>query len=486
MGSFREYESYDAVGLAELVARGDVRPQELLDEAIERMERRNPAINAVVIPMLDEAAAALRGGTPAGVLGGVPFLLKDLTLETAGVRTTHGSQLFAAHVAERDSELVRRYRRAGLVTFGKTHSSEFGVTTSSESRLFGNTRNPWDGALSAGGSSGGAAAAVAAGIVPAANASDGGGSIRVPASCCGLVGLKPTRARVPMGPALAENWAGMSSIHAVSRSVRDTAVLLDATCGPAVGDPYMAPAPAGPFQAEVGRAPGRLRIAVQSVTFAGAELHPDCKAAVEDAAGLCRELGHEVRDVRVDLAGEALPAASLAVIGTCVRTAVEDRLRLLGRALAADDLEPNTALLVEMARQVTAADYVRATRELHHAGRRVAAFFESADLLLTPTMPDPPRRLGELSLSNPDVVGFQSNVQRSIAFTSLFNASGTPAVSLPLFWTAAEVPIGVQFAGRFGDEATLLRLAGQLEQARPWFARRPPLADRVGGASGRA
>lgn len=469
-----EYEGYDGVGLAELVSSGRVDAETLLRAAIERVERHNPTLNAVVIPMLDEARATLAAGAPTGPFCGVPFLLKDLHAHYAGVRTTNGSQLFADFVPDHDSEITARYKRAGLVIFGKSASPEFGLTTTTESRLFGQTRNPWNHARTAGGSSGGAAAAVCAGILPCANASDGGGSIRIPASCCGLFGLKPTRARTPMGPDVGEGWSGMSCVHAVTRTVRDSAALLDATQGPDLGAPYCAPAPERTFLEEAGAAPPRLRIALQTASFNGAPTHPDCAAAAEDAAALCRDLGHDVEPALLSVDATALGEAARVLIAANLRAALEDRARELGRELEREDVELVTYLMTQSVAAVSAADYARAIRTIHAAGRRVAAFLADYDVILTPTMATPPLPLGPLSLSNEDFQEFVSSISATTGFTQLFNASGCPAMSVPLHWNAEELPIGVQFGGRFGDEATLLRLAGQLEQARPWFDRRPP------------
>ena len=468
-----EYESYDALGLAELIRKGEVKPSEILEAAIARLEERNPKINAVVIPMIDEAREVAAGDLPDGPFRGVPFLLKDLHLLASGTRTSDGCRLFEDFVADHDSEIVARYRRAGLVIFGKSASPEFGLTTSTESKLFGQTRNPWNTDHTAGGSSGGAAAAVAAGIVPLANASDGGGSIRIPSSCCGLFGMKPTRARTPAGPDAGEGWSGMGAVHAVSRSVRDNAALLDATAGPDLGAPYWAPPPERPYLEEVGRPAGRLRIAFQSRSFNGVETHPECTAAVEEASRLCAELGHEVEETSLSIDTETFRQATGTIIAANLRANVEDRAATLGRDFGADDLEPVTYVTVVGAAETGAAEYARAIRVIHGVGRQVAGFLERYDVLLTPTMATPPLPLGVLSLSNPDLGEFLGNLLKTIAFTQLFNASGNPAMSVPLAWNAAGLPIGVQFAGRFGDEATLFRLAAQLEQARPWFDRLP-------------
>ncbi len=472
---FPEYETHDAVGLADLVRRGDVSPSELLDAAIARAAERNPTLNAVVIDMEKEARAAIEAGLPEGPLRGVPFLIKDLHLLYAGVRSTNGSRLFRDQVADHDSVLVSRYKAAGLVTFGKSASPEFGVTATTESQLFGDTRNPWALDHSAGGSSGGASSAVAGGLLPAANASDGGGSIRIPASCCGLFGLKPTRGRTPFGPDAGEGWSGMSSIHAVTRSVRDSAVLLDATHGPDPGAPYRAPEPERPYREEVGADPGRLRIAVQRKPWNGAILHSDCSSAVDDAASLLSGLGHDVEDAPFDADFETLGPATSVIMSANLRASVDDRLALLGRSLRDDDLEPITRTIYESAGKRSAEDYARAVRRIHAATRCVDAQLAQYDLVLSATMATPPLPLGAISLSNADLAAYGRDIIATVGFTQLFNASGHPAASVPLFWNDAGLPIGIQLAAHFGDEATLFRVGAQLEQERPWFERRPQL-----------
>jgi Asp-tRNA(Asn)/Glu-tRNA(Gln) amidotransferase A subunit family amidase len=472
--AFDDYESYDALGLAELVRNGDLKPRELLEAALERAERRNPVVNAIVTPMLEEARRVAEAPA-AGPFRGVPFLLKDLYAAYPGVRTTQGSRLFAENVPDHENELVARYRRAGFVIFGKSASPEFGITTTTESVLFGKTRNPWNLEYSAGGSSGGAAAAVAAGILPAAHASDGGGSIRIPASCCGLFGLKPTRGRIPFGPDAGEGWSGMSTAHAVTRSVRDSAALLDVVQGPDLGAPYVAPAPARPYLEEVGAPPGRLRIVVQTTSWNGSETHPDCVAAVEDAARLCAELGHEVVRATLPIDAAAFGRASQVIIASNLRASVQERLKQLGRELREDDLEPATRAMFQAAAGVEAAEYAQSIRVIHALGRQVSRFLVEPDLILTPTLGTPPLPLGRLALTNPDMLGFLRDLLQTVGYTQLFNASGHPAMSVPLFWNAAGLPIGVHFVARFGDEATLFRLAAQLEAARPWFQRRPAL-----------
>lgn len=472
---FPEYESHDAVGLAELVRSSQVSETELLEAALARTAERNPTLNAVVLDMEKQARAAIAAGLPDGPLRGVPFLLKDLHLHYEGVPSTNGCMLFRDQVPDHDSELVRRYKQAGLVIYGKSASPEFGVTATTESRLFGDTRNPWSRGRSSGGSSGGASAAVAAGLLPAANASDGGGSIRIPASCCGLFGLKPTRGRTPFGPDAGEGWSGMSCIHAITRSVRDSAALLDATHGPDAGAPYRAPEPTRPYSEEVGADPGRLRIAVQRNPWNDSAVHADCLAAVDDAARLLEALGHDVEDAPFDVGFATLGPATSVIMSANLRATVDDRLERLGRGLRDDDLEPITRSIYESAARRSAEDYARAVRRIHAASRTVDAQLARYDLVLSPTMAAPPLPLGAISLRNPDPTAYGRDIVATVAFTQLFNASGHPAASLPLYWNDDGLPIGIQLAGRFGDEATLFRVSAQLEQERPWFDRRPPL-----------
>ena len=470
-----QFERYDGLGLAELIRTKEATPEEVLAATLERIDGRNPAINAVVTRMDDHARAAIRAGLPDGPFKGVPYLLKDLGALYTGVVTSYGSGLFASNVPDHDSEIVARMKRAGLVIVGKSNTPEMGIAPSTEPRLFGPTRNPWNLGHSAGGSSGGAAAAVAAGMLPMAHATDGGGSIRIPASACGLFGLKPTRARNPMGPDAGEGWSGASIGHAVTWSVRDSAALLDATSGPDIGDPYWAPPPARPFLEEVGRDPGRLRIALTTTPWLAGPVDPECAEAVRGAAKLCASLGHHIEEARPQIDEAAWGQASRTIVVASLTFTLETRAAALGRPLNQDDVERITWERVQEARAFSAADYARAIHTVHRTGRAVARFLEQYDILLTPTMAKPPHPLGVLSLSNPDSAAFLAARTASVGFTALFNSSGHPAMSVPLAVSKSGLPLGVQFVARFGDEATLFRLASQLEAAQPWKDRRPPL-----------
>jgi amidase/6-aminohexanoate-cyclic-dimer hydrolase len=472
--AFQEYEDFDAMGLAEIVRQRQVTPQELLDAAIERVEARDVTINAVVTKMYDQARAAIAAGLPAGPFTGVPFMLKDLGVFYAGVRTSNGSRLFAEFVPDHDSTIVARYKAAGLVIMAKTNIPEFGIAATTEPQLFGPTRNPWRLTHSAGGSSGGAAAAVAAGYVPMAHATDGGGSIRIPAANCGLFGLKPSRGRVPMGPDLGEGLAGMSTGHCVSRSVRDSAALLDATHGPAPGDPYAASPLTRPLLDEVGASPGRLRIAVCKTDYLGNPIHPDCAAAVEAAAQLCASLGHEVEEARPDFSDFALNRAWRVIPAANLWLNVNTRARALGRAPGPGDVEPLTWAWMHEGRTFTAADYMETVTTMHVIGRRMGVFLERYDLLLTATLARPPLKLGEMDTTSDDVDQYVAFLFNDVTpLTPLFNQTGGAAMTVPLAWNADGLPIGIQFGGGLGDEPKLIRLAAQLEQAQPWAARRP-------------
>jgi amidase len=468
-----DYDRYDGLGLAELVRKRQVTAHELLEIARQHVEQRNPATNAIVYPMYQEAETAISAGLPSGPFTGVPYVLKDLGVLYAGTITSSGSSAFRNLVADHDSEIVTRLKRAGLVIFGKTHSSEFGLSTSSESRLFGATRNPWNPEYSAGGSSGGSAAAIAVGMIPVAYATDGGGSIRIPASCCGLFGLKPTRARTPMGPDVGERWNGLGCAHAITRSVRDSAALLDATAGADVGDPYWAPVPKRPYLAEVGVAPGRLKIAFTTKPWNGHAVDAECIAAVDAAAKLCESLGHHVEEASPAIDESARGKAVGVIVTSQVRATLQRAARVLGRQATPEDVETITWAYAESARQFSGSDYAAAIDAVHRSGREVGRFFTRYDVLLTPTMCTPPHKLGVLSLMRSDTDAFHQVLFGDIGFTALFNTTGNPAMSVPLHWSPDGLPVGAQFVAPFGDEATLFRLAAQLEAAKPWADRRP-------------
>ncbi|HET8542288.1 MAG TPA: amidase [Anaeromyxobacter sp.] len=490
-----EYDRLDALALADLVARREVSAAELLEAALERADARNPRLNAIVARYDDEARARARGPLPPGPLSGVPFLLKDLLAAWKGHPLTSSSRLLEGYVADEDAEVVRRFHAAGLVTFGQTNSPEFGILGTTEPVLRGPTRNPWNPGRSAGGSSGGAAAAVAARIVPAAHGNDGGGSLRIPASACGIFGLKPTRGRVPLAPALGESWSGLATDGVVTRSVRDGAALLDVIAGPAPGDPYGVAPAARPFREEVGAEPGRLRIAFSHGPFFGRAVEGECRAAVDGTARLLAGLGHELVEATPPFSRDALLHAYLVVVGAGIAADVDEGARRTGRSPSAALLEPETLALAAAGRSLSAEDLELARRDIHRASRAIAAFFREHDVLLTPTTGQPALPIGavatgaveRLQLRTVAALGSRALLERmlheigarsfdSTGNTMLFNQTGQPAMSVPLHWTADGIPLGSQLVGRFGDEATLFRLAAQLEAARPWADRAPPLS----------
>jgi amidase len=471
--AFREYGNFDAVGLAELVRNKQVRPEELLDEAIARTAKVDPEINAVVVKHYDYAERQIERGLPDGPFTGVPFLLKDLEL-LEGTRTTSGASVYKDNVADHTGTLALRFLKTGVTIFGKSSSPEFGLMPTTEPRLFGPTRNPWNLAHSSGGSSGGAAAAVAARIVPVAHASDGGGSIRIPASASGVFGLKPTRARNPIGPDRGEGWAGFSCGHVVSMSVRDSAAILDAIHGAEPSSPYVAPPPKRPFAEEVGRDPGRLRIAFTDKSPYGETIDPEIAAATREVAALLAGLGHDVEERTPQLAAD--PAAVMStIIGA--NTALNVRLaeHRFGRAMTHEDFEVLTLATAHNGQKATAADYVAAQQSAFQISRGLAAFFQTCDVFLCPTLCSPPLRIGELDTMSQDLSQIAPTLRRYMPATSMFNMSGQPSMSVPLAWNAAGLPLGMMFSARFGDEAGLFRLAAQLEQARPWKHKLPPV-----------
>jgi amidase len=476
MGKLQELAWLDATAQAELVRKREVKPIELVEAAIRRIEKVNPQLNAVITEMDDLAREVAAKELPEGPFTGVPFLLKDLQAAYEGVRMTAGSKYLRDFKPNGDSELVRRYKRAGLIVVGKTNTPEFGILPTTEPELTGRTRNPWDTTRATGGSSGGSAAAVAAGMVPMAHANDGGGSIRIPASCCGVFGLKPTRARNPLGPHFGDLFSGLVAEHAVTRSVRDSAALLDATAGPEPGDPYCALPPSRPFAQEVGADPGRLRIAFTTTAPTGVPIHDDCVAAVQDVAKLCTELGHELIEAAPQLNGEMLVQSFMAIWSAGNAWMADSLSFAIGKKPTPEDFEPGTWALMEMGRQVSAPAYLLAVQTLQVYSRRIAQFMESYDVMLTPTLAEPPLPLGSFDSTPEDPMAGMRRAGLFVPFTPICNATGQPAMSVPLCWNADGLPIGAHFIGRFGDEATLFRLAAQLEAARPWADRRPPVS----------
>ncbi len=465
---YADYVKYDAMGLAALVAKGDATPLELLDIAIARAEQVNGKINAINLPYYDLARAAIKNGVPNGPFHGVPWLLKDLHIALAGTRTTDGSVFFKDTVADHNSTLVDRYLQAGLVIFGKTHSPEFGGTPTSESKLWGETHNPWNLEHSSGGSSGGSSAAIAAGILPAANGSDGGGSIRIPASCCGLFGMKPTRARTPLGPDQFEGGNGQAVMHAITRSVRDSALLLDVSRGAETGAPYDAPPVERPYIEEVRREPGKLRIALMPQPIYPLPVHAECLQAVNNAAKLCASLGHEIEDAAPQIPTKEYYDAVGVISSVGTLAAVTAQEKILGRKVTEADLEPITFQRMLQGKKVTGLQYAQARAMFHQVGAVLGRFHQQYDVILNPTMAIPPPKLGQMSLSGDEKMYMDMVVKASV-FTALYNVTGQPSMSVPLHWSADGLPIGVMFTAKFGDEATLFRLAAQLEQERPWF-----------------
>jgi amidase/6-aminohexanoate-cyclic-dimer hydrolase len=475
---FDEYRSHDAIDLAALVADGSITATELLDIALQRTAATDATIAAVV--HVQEAVARRTAAASApGPLAGVPFLLKDLGCEAVDFPTSMGSQLFDGYRYSGDSEMFVRLAAAGLVAFGRTTSPELGIGPTTEAGVYGRpTRNPWSLDHVAGGSSGGAAAAVAAGIVPAAHGSDGGGSVRIPASSCGLFGLKPTRARLPDGPFAGEGWAGMAIDGFLTRSVRDSAALLDAVHGPDIGAPYFAPPFAGSYLGRLHETLAPLRIAVSSTSFTGAAVHPDCAAAVDHAARLCEQLGHHVEAGHPPVDIDRLMRAWTVIVACGTHLTVRERLAELGDPELADRLDGVTRGAVTLGERLSGADYLAAVGAVHAAGRQMARWLGSYDMLLTPTLAEPPALIGRFAPTNTDFMDYRmgpSGVLHYSPYTALANATGQPAMSVPLWWNADNLPVGVHFMANTGEELALLQLAAGLEAAAPWFHRVAPL-----------
>ena len=493
-----DYGAFDGLGLADLLRRREVTAREVVETALARVDRLNPRLNAVIHRMDERALERAGHARLTGPFAGVPFLFKDLGQLLQGEPFRAGSRFMARYVADHDSELASRFLAAGVIPIGKTNTPELGLTPFTEPAFFGPTLNPWDPGRTAGGSSGGSAAAVASRMVPIASGGDGGGSIRIPASCCGIFGLKPTRGRTPSGPDFGELWHGSVVDHVLSRSVRDSAAMLDAVAGPDPGAPSYPPPPERPFLAEVARAPGRLRIAWTATPFLGSTVHPDCREALADAVRLLTELGHELVEAAPTLDGPGFARAFVTMLCAEIGADIEDCERATGTRATRRGFEPATWALALLGRSLRAPELSSALRFLDRQRRIVGRFFTGFDALLTPTLAVPPFPTGalqptpreRLALEAAGLVGsgrplklmglldqLAGQVFQAIPYTPVFNVTGQPAMSVPLWWNAAGLPVGVQLVGRFADESMLFRLAGQLERSRPWADRRPPISE---------
>ena len=496
MAGFVEYDQYDGLGLAQLVREKKISSLELCEEAINRIEKINPLINAVVTPMFDIGRATAKNFPPDGPFAGVPFLLKDLLSTYAGVRMTNGCRAYKNYIPDYDTELMKRYKRAGVVTLGKTSTPEFGLMGITEPELFGPTRNPWNPERTCGGSSGGSAAAVAAGMVPIASGGDGGGSIRIPSCYCGLFGLKTSRGRTPTGPKVGEYWQGAAVEHVLTRSVRDSAAMLDAIAGADPGAPYVIKPPEKPYSEEMNREPGSLKIAFNTESPLGTGTHEYCKDAVLKTARLLQDLGHKVEEARPDVDGLKLANTYFTMYFGEIAADIDLAETILKRKVGRKDFEITTWFFGKLGQCYSAKEFVEATREWDIAARVMGQFHLKYDLYLTPTVAYPAAKIGELLPKSYEKVAMEiisylglsplakaSGMVNQIAiqtlaktpFTQLANFTGQPAVNIPLQWDENNMPCGVQFIAPFGDEAMLFRLASQLEKAQPWFNKRPSL-----------
>lgn len=470
---FNAYYEKDGLALGEMVHRGEVTPLELLEISIARAEAVNSKLNALVYCGYDQAREAAKSfKLDSQLFAGVPFLLKDITGFCAGMPTRSGSAFLPDTPATTDSFIVSKFRRAGFIPFAKTNVPEFGLPPVTESTLYGPARNPWDLNRTPGGSSGGSAAAVAAGVVPVAHASDGGGSIRIPASCCGLVGLKPTRGRNSLGPDIGDILNGLVTEGVVSRTVRDTAAALDATSGYMPGDPYAAPPPARPFLAEVSTKPRKLRIAFTTYAPYGAVLDPEIVAATEATAKLCEQLGHQVSEARFDIEEHKVGRSFLTLYGTGLVRNIDAAAKATGREPQPGNFEAMTWNFYDRGRKVTGGQYLAAVGHLQRVSRAFAAFFENYDIWLTPTLGVLPLPVGLIDFNDPNAKFADPRIAGFALYNSTYNFSGQPAITLPLWQSKDGLPIGMLFGTRYAGEATLLQLAGQLEEAQPWVHRK--------------
>ena len=499
MSGLKEYDRYDGLGLAELIRNREVSAKEVCEEAISRIEDLNPRINAVIAKMYPMASRTLEYPLPEGPFQGVPFLVKDLVSACEGVPMTMGSKAYREYIPDHDSELMKRFRESGVVILGKTNTPEFGLMGITEPELHGPTRNPWNTDHTPGGSSGGSAAAVASGMVPMASGGDGGGSIRIPAACCGLFGLKPSRGRTPAGPDYGMIWQGAAVEHVITRSVRDSAAMLDATAGPDIGAPCIIKGPERPYLEEVDRDPGRLRIAFTRRSPIGTYVHAECRKALDQAADLLKSLGHELEEAEPEIDGKALARSFFMMYFGEIASDIKALQTMLGRKARPSDVEGPTWALNLLGQAYSAGDFVTAMRQWNIAARQMGIFHQKYDLYMTPTLASPPIKVGEPQMSSVEKMLMQitnafragrlvrlSGIADRLAiqnlaktpFTILANLTGQPAMSLPLHWTSAGLPCGIQFIAPTGDEALLLRLAGQLEKTRPWFDKRPHIPAR--------
>lgn len=461
-----EYFSYDALGLAELVRTKQISSIELLEVAIALTEKLDPKLNAVPIKHFELARENLKNNTDSGIFNGVPFLLKDLNNYLKGTVTSGGSRVLENITADHTSELVKRTLDSGLNIFGKTNSPELGLTVTTEPVLYGPTRNPWDLNRSSGGSSGGASSAVAAGIIPMAQASDGGGSIRIPASCCGLFGLKPTRARTPLGPASLEGWGGQSIFHCVSVSVRDSAALLDVTSGPEKGAPYRSAYQEKSFLEQINIEPGNLKIGY--LEDSSISVDEDVKEVMNSTIDLCQKLGHSVESTKINFSSEEISLAIITIISSNVSYAVKSQSDQTGREVSNEYFENVTLQMAENGNNFSASDYVNAIKINHRLGQELEKMFDQYDVLLSPVLASPPVKIGTIDMNTNDMKTYVERLTKYSPFTGIFNQSGQPSMSVPLFRTKDNLPVGSMFSAAFGNENLLFSLAGQLEQAQPW------------------
>ncbi len=461
-----EYFSHDALGLAELVRTKQISSTELLDIAITLTEKLDPKLNAVPIKHFELARENIKNQIDTGIFNGVPFLLKDLNNYLKGTVTSGGSRVLENISADHTSELVKRTLDSGLNIFGKTNSPELGLTVTTEPVLYGPTRNPWDLDRSSGGSSGGASSAVAAGIIPMAQASDGGGSIRIPASCCGLFGLKPTRARTPLGPASLEGWGGQSIFHCVSVSVRDSAALLDVTSGPEKGAPYRSSYQEKSFLEQINIEPGNLRIGY--LEDSNISVEEDVKEVMNSTIDLCQKLGHSVESTKINFSSEEISLAIITIISSNVAYAVKLQSDQTGREVSNEFFEKVTLQMAENGNNFSASDYVNAIKINHRLGQELEKMFDQYDVLLSPVLASPPIKIGTIDMNTNDMKTYVERLTNYSPFTGIFNQSGQPSMSVPLFRTKDNLPVGSMFSAAFGNENLLFSLAGQLEQAQPW------------------